>query len=210
MAKKQLSIVMIAAGLITCAAPAMAQESEETNPYGYDKSFITRPDYKKPTNPFAAQASDFHKHSYRRMLLNSPFASSSVGLGVQAQNKTFNNDAYNYLNPDSFKANDATPEEVNRYIDQVYKPEMNSSDNQGYAVDKNFDQPNPFKRNSETRSTLTEENPFGSTFDNSPQSPFLKKGPVRKKLYYGQKDSDDVSSPLSSPVSESSTADSNF
>lgn len=186
--KKLLSLLMAAAGAsLFVVSPVAAQESEETNPNSYDKSFIDRPDHKKPTNPFAAKAADFPKHSYRRMLLNSPFASSSVGLGVNTSNQMYNQNAYTYMNPDSFKANDATPEEVNRYIDQVYKPTLNSSGNQGYETNKGFDQPNPFNG---SRSTLTEENPFGNTFDNGPNSPFMQTGPVRKKQYYGQKDDD--------------------
>jgi hypothetical protein len=208
--KKFLSIIMAAASSsLFVAAPVSAQEieSEDTNYHGYDKSFIERPDHKKPTNPFAARAEDFGKNTYRRMLLNSPFANSSVGLGVNSSNQIYNKNAYTYLNPDSFKANDATPEEVNRYIDQVYKPDLNKSGNQGYEVNKGFDQPNPFKSGSETRSSLTEENPFGSTFDNGPKSPYMQKDPVRKKLYYGQKDFSERQKPDSSPVSGNENVD---
>lgn len=176
MRSKFLSIITIATGATLLAAvPAMAQESEDTNPYGYDRSFITRPDYKKPNNPFAAKAEDFSKNSYRRMLLNSEFATSS-GLGIG--NNFYNQDAYTYMNPDSFKANDATPEEVNRYIDQVYAPATKGGvENQSYQPNKNFDQPNPFKSN--TKEQLSETNPFGTTFDNSPESPFMQKDPKR-------------------------------
>ncbi|MBX3137999.1 hypothetical protein KF707_17360 [Candidatus Obscuribacterales bacterium] len=205
------SMLLVAGASLFLVSPATAQESEETNPNGYDKSFIDRPDHKKPTNPFAARAADFPKHSYRRMLLSSPFASSSVGLGVNSSNQMYNQNAYTYLNPDSFKANDATPEEVNRYIDQVYKPDLNKSGNQGYETNKGFDQPNPFTG---TRSSLTEENPFGSTFDNGPNSPYMQPEQARKKQYYGQKDISDsqksVSTPASDVQNKIDTSQSNF
>lgn len=176
MRSKFLSIITIVTGAtLLASAPAMSQESEDSNPNGYDKSFITRPDYKKPTNPFAAKAEDFSKNSYRRMLLNSEFATSS-GLGIG--NKFYNQDAYTYMNPDSMKANDATPEEVNRYIDQVYAPATKGGvENQSYQPNKNFDEPNPFK------TELSEKNPFGTTFDNSPESPFMQQDKKSKRPY---------------------------
>ncbi len=209
MRAKFLSIITIAAGAtILASGAALAQESEDTNPNGYDKSFITRPDYKKPTNPFAAKAEDFSKHSYRRMLLNSEFATSS-GLGIG--NKFYNQDAYTYMNPDSFKANDATPEEVNRYIDQVYAPATKGGvENQSYQPNKNFDEPNPFKTD------LTETNPFGTTFDNSPESPFMQKDKKSKRPYLLRKpsatmpgsDTDGQFNPVDSPKVD--TSESNF
>ena len=116
------------------------------------------------------------------MLLNSPFASSSVGLGSNAANKLYNQEAYTYMNPDSFKANDATPEEVNRYIDQVYAPSAVGSENQGYMPDKNFNQANPFNNGSQNRFQSSEANPFGNTFDRGPDSPFMQPEPKRKGI----------------------------
>jgi hypothetical protein len=175
------TLLATGAALVLSASTATAQETEDQNPYGYDRSFITRPDHKKPTNPFAAKAEDFSKNSYRRMLLNSPFASSSIGLGANAANKLYDQNAYTYMNPDSFKANDATPEEVNRYIDHVYSPKV-STDKQGYMPDKNFDQANPFKNESENRFSSNEANPFGNTFERGPGSPYMQKETKRRGI----------------------------
>lgn len=194
------SFLIVAAASLLPQLPALAQE--DTNYQGYDKSFIDRPDHKKPTNPFALKGSDFHKHSYRRMLLNSEFAGSSVGLGVNASNQVYNRNAYTYLNPDSYKANDATPEEVNRYIDQVYTPNVGKSTNQGYQVNKNFDQENPFKTGSQSQ--LSEDNPFGNTFDAGPSSPFLQKDylfPKKKRSSANTSSSDSSYRPTALPGS---------
>ncbi|MBX9668632.1 MAG: hypothetical protein K2X93_13485 [Candidatus Obscuribacterales bacterium] len=121
-----------------------AQEAEDTNYWGYDKSFIDRPDHKRPTNPFAAKAEDFHEHTYHHKLLKSEFANSSAALGVNSTNRFYNKDAYTYMNPDSFKANDVTPEELERYIDHAYAPKLQKSDNPAYNTSKDFNSVNPF------------------------------------------------------------------
>jgi len=194
-AKKILSVLVVAAGAsLLAVVPANAQE--DTNYHGYDKSFIDRPDHKKPTNPFAVTGDMFHKHSYRRMLLNSPFANSSVGLGANSSNQIYNKEAYNYLNPDANKANDETPEEVNRYIDHVYSPNVGKSDNQGYHTQKDFDQENPFKTGAGTQSSLTEANPFGNTFDAN-NNPYFKTNSNK----YNHSNYGNAFTPATSPVS---------
>lgn len=205
---KLLSIATILAtgASLLASQPAMSQESEDTNPYGYDRSFITRPDHKKPTNPFAAKAEDFGKHSYTRMLIQSGLG-TSAGLGIG--NDFYNPEAYTYMNPDSFKANDATPEEVNRYIDKVYAPPTGAgTEIQSYQPNKGFDQPNPFKSTSDTDSSSREINPYGNTFDTGPDSPFMQKDTNnrpknRRRVKTSDSDSNQFSEPTKVDTSES-------
>lgn len=175
----KLALACLLTGFLGSPSRSWAQETEDTNHWGYDKSFIDRPDHKRPTNPFAVRAEDFHEHTYHHKLLKSEFANSSAALGVNATNRFYNKDAYTYMNPDSFKANDVTPEELERYIDHAYAPKLQKSDNPAYNTNKDFNSTNPFGMEDNNDSSNEPSNEL-RRFNSTPSSETQDTGPAQQ------------------------------
>lgn len=159
---EKLALVLI---LLASTSPlsASAQEQRE-EPYNYDMRFLDR-DSHKPSNPFTLSGNDFHKHSYRRMLLNSPYGSSSIGLGANSQKQIFNKDAYDYMNPNSKKINQPTASpELDPYIDNAYGPKINKHYTAGYDTNKDFNEPNPFEQQALPQTLQKPMSNYGQAF----------------------------------------------
>lgn len=145
--------------LIPSSTSAQQFFQEQQEPNAYDMRFLDREGH-KPSNPYAMSGNDFHQHSYHRMLLNSPYAGSSIGLGANASKQIFNKDAYDYMNPQSKKINTPlVPAEFDPYVQNAYAPKMNKHYNPGYDTNKQFNQANPFGMENRFNAS---ESPFDS------------------------------------------------
>ncbi|MCA9805704.1 MAG: hypothetical protein KC777_27220 [Cyanobacteria bacterium HKST-UBA02] len=153
-----LFLILIAMASFT-TPPAMAQSHQEG---GYDTGFFN------PRKPgmqanFALTGNDFHGSSYHRMLLNSPFGKSSIGLGVNAFKPVYSPQVYNYLNPETLQKEEYKPKEYDPYIDKAYEaPKVQKDFNQAYQMNsqQNFDEQQfPFAPKSTQSSS---DNPFGN------------------------------------------------
>src|SRR5579885_1872767 len=150
----------IGAGLLLPGQVLAQFQQEQAEPHTYDMRFLDREGH-KPSNPYTMSGNDYHQHSYHRMLLNSPYAGSSVGLGVNASKQVFNKDAYDYMNPNSKKINaPLLPPDLDPYVDNAYAPKLNKHYYAGYDMNKSFNQQSPFA-GMESRFNATE-----SPFDN--------------------------------------------
>ena len=140
-------------GLIVFSLPSNAQDQ-------FDVSFLDRPNHKmKPT--FQMTGDDFGQHTYRRMLLNSPHASSSVGLGVNGKNAVYNKEAFKYMHPEAFKINKPTATQQ-EYIDNAYSPKLNKGYDSTYETDTRFKSGEKFS---------SQSNPFDNCFSNTEIQP---------------------------------------
>lgn len=89
---------------------------------------------------FSLKADDFGKHSYKRALLKSKFGTSSVGLGVNGINPSFNPNAFDYLHPETLKDNLENVSDDDAYFDEAYnKPEVQKNYSNSYEINKRFD-----------------------------------------------------------------------
>lgn len=137
----------------------MAQTHDEG---GFDTGF-TNPQKAGKQAGFALTGNDFHKNSYHRMLLNSPFGRSSVGLGVNSRNPVYSPQVFNYLNPETLNKEENKPSQYDQFIDKAYEaPTVKKDFNQSYQLqtDQDFNQQEfPFAPKSTNSSN---DNPFGT------------------------------------------------
>lgn len=131
-------LILLFAGIVSSASQtAFAQTglTQET-PTNYDINFLDRANHKiKPT--FMVNGNDFHKHSYHRMLLNSPHGRSSIGLGVNGKNPVYNSSAFDMMHPEASGINEPTATE-RLFIENAYAPKVKKGYNASYETDKAF------------------------------------------------------------------------
>ncbi|MGD9679749.1 MAG: hypothetical protein AB7W16_01080 [Candidatus Obscuribacterales bacterium] len=148
-------------------SPAVAQSHQEG---GYDTGFFT-PKKAGMQAKFSLTGDDFHGSSYHRMLLNSPFGKSSIGLGVNAFKPVYSPQVYNYLNPETLQKEEYKPKEYDPYIDKAYEaPKVQKDFSQAYQMNsqQNFDEQQfPFAPKS---TQYASENPFGNAESASAQT----------------------------------------
>lgn len=158
----RITLILLFAGVVlpatTQTAFAQTGLTQET-PTNYDFNFLDRDPHKiKPT--FMVNGNDFHKHSYHRMLLNSPMGRSSIGLGVNGKNPVFNSTAFDMMHPEASGINEPTPTE-RLFIENAYAPKVKKGYNAAYETDKAFGR--------EPNAVTTNTNKYFSdnTFENS-------------------------------------------
>jgi hypothetical protein len=106
----------------------------------YDLTTFTEKPKTKAALDFTLKADDFPKHSYKRALLKSQFATSSVGLGANGQNQIYNPNAFDYLHPETLKDNLENVSDDDAYFDEAYnKPELHKNYSSSYEINKRFD-----------------------------------------------------------------------
>lgn len=136
-------ILLLAAGVTQATARAAVAQTGLTQEtaVNYDVNFLDRANHK--LNPaFMVNGNDFHKHSYHRMLLNSPFGRSSIGLGVNGKNPVYSSTAFDMMHPEASGINEPTPTE-RLFIENAYAPKVKKGYNASYETDKAFGrQPN--------------------------------------------------------------------
>lgn len=136
----------------------------------YDLTFFKEKPKTQSAIDFSLKADDFGKHSYKRALLKSKFGTSSVGLGVNGQNPSFNPNAFDYLHPETLKDNLENVSEDDAYFDEAYnKPEVHKDYSSGYEINKSFD--DKFLKNDSKFQERKDDQVFGSSRFNKSGSP---------------------------------------
>ncbi len=173
------SFAVVAAALFSTPSQAGGQ---------YDTSFLDRPNHKlKPT--FQVTGNDFGKHTFHRMLLNSPYASSSVGLGANGRNPVYSSSTFQYMHPEADQINKPTQTQQ-EYIDNAYAPTLQSGYSSAYETDSSFKvQEDSHKFAQQEQKFAQQDNPFKdeSKFDaagqqNRPIEELLKPPSPREKV----------------------------
>lgn len=132
----------------------------------YDLTFFKEKPKTQSAIDFSLKADDFGKHSYKRALLKSKFGTSSVGLGVNGQNPSFNPNAFDYLHPETLKDNLENVSDDDAYFDEAYnKPEVHKDYSSSYEINKRFD--DKFMKNDSKFQERKDDQLFGSSGSSS-------------------------------------------